>query len=40
MGIKYWEVRMYEESEKVTIIFGSHAIDCLYGSSSIGGRED
>ena len=27
---------MYEESEKVTISFGSHAIDCMYGSSSIG----
>lgn len=40
MGIKYWEVRMYEESEKVTISFGSHAIDCLYGSSSIGGRQN
>lgn len=40
MGINYWEVRMYEESEKVIIGFGGHAIDCLYGSSSIGGWED
>ena len=40
MGINYWEVRMYEESEKDTIGSGSHAIDCLYGSSSICGRED
>ena len=40
MGIKYWEVHMYEESKKVTISFSGHVIDCLYGSSSIGGRED
>ena len=30
----------YEENEKVAIGFGSYAIDCLYGNSSIGGRED
>lgn len=40
MGINYWEVHTYEESEKVTIGSGSYVIDCLYGSSSISGRED